>query len=166
MNDNNSSKFRNVHSAKYYLGRYIESGRNIEVIRSIPLSAIERYDVWQCAFGQEKEALKELYIKDFYHSMSDTYQLTKNNEAILGIFYGVAITRLTQLEEWNLVFTTDDGIKILLDICGQEKLDGLIAEANHSLSQRQEIISQYFKKDNEWVGYALSIVNKLKACKV
>ena len=47
-----NSEFSEAWAANEYLALYRKIG--IEVIKSIPLHHIKRYDVWQCVFSKRK----------------------------------------------------------------------------------------------------------------
>jgi hypothetical protein len=149
-------EFRNVHSAQHYLQVYIDSGRDINIIRSIPPSEINCFDVWQCVFEEEKEAYRVLSKKEFYYSLRE---LDQDPERAKLMIVGI---RLLQLEEWNTSFTVDDAIQITIDCFGENIVSPLINYVSKLADQRQKIIEAYKEKDEEWVSYAQNVINKLK----
>ena len=154
-----SKEFRNIHSARNLLKLYVKNGRDINLIKNLPISNIDRFDVWQIVFAEEPEAYRELMIKEYYHTFRKEYQ----DEACKDTMFLIAVNKLTQLEEWDTPpLTVEDAIKIIIDCLGKESLPKLIAKAEYCTKLRREIIEPYFKKDNEWVGYAKKVVNKLK----
>lgn len=154
-----SKEFRNVHSAKFCLNVYIERGRDLQVIRNIPIADIGRFDVWQCVFEKEPEAYRELCIKEWYND----YLKSSDDDNVNKIRLEFSVYRLIQLEEWNTSFTVQDAIKIIFDCCGTECLPFLIEKAEKCVESRKDIVKPYYKPDNEWVGYAERVVNKLKS---
>jgi hypothetical protein len=151
-------EFRNVHSARAYLKVYVDSGRNLEVIREIPLNEIERFDVWQCIFDSEPEAYKELCIKQWY----DTYIDTSENDSQKEFNLERIARRIVQIEEWNTAFTMQDAINIVLDCYGMECLPCLIDKTQKVVDIRKDIVKPYAKPDHEWVGIAERVLEKLK----
>lgn len=158
MTNETSKEFRNVHSARAYLKIYVDSGRNLETIRDIPINEIERFDVWQCIFEKEPEAYRELCIKEWYY----TFLHTPEDESVKELKLLLIVSRLIRCEEWNTPFTTQDGIDIILDCYGTDYLPLLIEKVKESADLRKEIVKPYFKPDHEWVGYADRVLEKLK----
>jgi archaeosine-15-forming tRNA-guanine transglycosylase len=124
------------------------------------MSQIGRFDVWQSVFGKEPEAYRELCIKEWYNTFFEAKKDT--NDELLILKYEMGVMRLIQLEEWNTPFTVDDGIKIIIDCFGKDVLPKIIIEAEKNVKQREEIVKPYVKQDDQWVGYAKNVLNKLK----
>lgn len=154
MNEN--SEYRNVHIAKHYLQLYLNSGKNLDAIRQIPLSEIDRSDVWQCVFESEPEAYRDLCKKTFYKDILLMSKCANN------FIYRSIVMRLIQLEEWNTSFSVNDAIKVTMDCLGIRALPELIKEAYEAAEQRKQIIAPYLKKDTEWVSFAEKVAIKLK----
>jgi len=153
-----SKEFRNVHSAKFYLNIYVERGRDLRVIRNIPIDEIGRFDVWQCVFEKEPEAYRELCVKEWYNDNLKS----SDNDDVNKFRLEFSVYRLIQLEEWNTSFTVQDAIKIIFDCYGTECLPFLIEKAEKCVESRKEIVKPYYKPDNEWVGFAERVLEKLK----
>lgn len=153
-----NSEFRSVHAANYVLDNYIRSNRDIRIIKDIPFDQISRYDVWQTVFSEEKEAYRELEIKEWYSLL---IEYSKNPMEIKKYSSVLCITLLTQTVEWNSPLKIQDEIKIILDIMGDEFLDSLISDAEDHCTRRMKIVEPYHKKDNEWVGYSKTVLDIL-----
>lgn len=152
-----SKEFRNVHSAQYYLRTYVDSNRNIDIIRSIPMVEIKRYDVWQAVFRDEPDAYRELCRKEWYRDFIDI----TSKEGSSSMIPMLVTSRMIQLTEWNGPFSVQDAISIIIDIFGIDYLSVLIEEGKQHVKQREEIIKPYFQQDSEWVGYAQTVVDLL-----
>lgn len=147
-----NSEFRNVHSAKAVLAAYIASEKDLNIIRSV--KTIGRMDVWQCAFSEEKEAYRELQIKEFYQSALDN----KDSKCAATLL----VVLLNQIVEWKTPLSIEDAIKIILDVMGPDYRPKLLTEAKHHHETRIEIVKPYVKHDDEWVNYSKIVVDAIE----
>ena len=151
-----SKEFRSVRAARAALEAYVASGRDLSVLRVIPTGPIDRYDVWQCVFENEREAYAVLedkeahlqFLKDF---MADPSEGVRSSVGVL------AITILTQKVEFKTPLPLKDLLAIIVDCLGEDFIPILKAEAAHSLETRIKICEPYAKADSEWVGYARQV---------
>jgi hypothetical protein len=139
---------------------YIDAGRDIQVIRSLPIAKIGRFDVWQCVFEKEPEALRELFLKEDYDFCSERPSVEMRNTHLL-----IVVIRLLQTFEWKLPVTIDDRIQVVVDFYGNECLDVLIDISNKMLRDRKQIVSAYTKPDLEWVNQTQVLVDTLSEIK-
>ena len=69
---------------------------------------------------------------------------------------------LNRIVEFKTPLSLQDTIRIIIDGMGEKILPHLIKQAEENVKLRREIISRYFKKDNEWVGYSQTVLKELK----
>lgn len=150
-----NSEFRCVHAARSALSTYKASGKNIDIIKAVKI--IDRYDVWQCVFEEEKDAYRELQIKELYDNLLK-YKYTKKLARITSMLY---ITILLRLVEFKTPLKLEDGVAIVLDGLGEKAIPHLKAEAKRNYEQRIEIIKPYFKHDVEWVAQSKKLIDVL-----
>lgn len=153
-----NSEFRAVRAARECLTKYIESGRDVAVIKAT--NNIDRFDVWQCVFEKEPLGYRELQIKELYQTC-----LKDRGDLAVELVASLYITILTQFVEFKTPLSLSDGIKVMVDSLGEESIDALIEEAKVFLDRRVEISSKYTLKDNEWVDYSKKVYNALKKLK-
>lgn len=165
-----SSESRVVHAANDALKAYLHSNKNINIIKDIPIQHIKRYDVWQCVFEKELEAFKELQIKEWYYMfldyksiLSDTELTDKQLKSLKSIIATTAISLLVQAVEFKLPLKIKDSISIIVDCLGDDFLPILTSEAEHYFQRRKDIVKPYFKHDNEWVGYSITVLEAVKS---
>ena len=155
-----SAEFRSVHCAESALKCYINSNKNINVIKNIPINNIDRYDVWLTVFSKEHEAYRELEIKEWY-SLLDDYRSA--SEGVKKYASVLCITLLTQTVEWDSPLKINDEISIILDIIGDNFLPVLIEKAEEHYNRRLEIVKPYHNPDNEWVSHSKKVFDALKS---
>ena len=154
-----SAEFRNVHEAREALEIYKKSGCDLQVIRSIPLDKIKRYDVWQCVFEKELLALRELQIKDLMSQLMQNHYFAPEMQ---GCRATLAIILITQHVEWKSPLSCEDAIKTALDCAGDGFLSHMINAAEESVERRERINAGHGLTDSQWVGYSRTVLKTLK----
>jgi hypothetical protein len=147
------SEFRSVHAAHELLDLYIKSGGDPKVIRDYS-APIDRYDVWMAVFEKHRPAVRQLQIKEFY---DDCLRHRAEDEHVHRIVTLTLVTRLNQLVEWKSPLSAKDAIDLILDALGKDILPMLVSQAQYIMELRRGIIKPYRNKDNEWVGYAVTV---------
>lgn len=153
---NEPNEFRSCHAAKEAYGRYVASGKDLNVIRSIPLDAIKRYDVWMSYFGKDEAAYTALQEKELYHMFIEYGQKRAEN-GLDGVLDMLAISRLERLVESGFGLKPLDGLKIIVDSLGDDFLPALLEEAIVAEKRRIKIIEPYRNKDDDWVKISTSV---------
>ena len=153
-----SDEFRGNHQAEQLLAQYQKS-RDLELIKSVPISDIKRFDVWKCVFEEEPEAFRELEVKEMYeifgriHYHGDDETTRKICQRMAMTLVVTFIDRKIENPQYAYL-SIEDLLRIVIDVFGVDILDDLTKEAEEHVAQRQEIIKPYFEKDNDWVQYA------------
>lgn len=152
-----STEFRNLNQARFYLKLYIDNNRNLKIIKGIPLSEINRFDVWACVFEKEPEAFREIYIKEYYDIFLK-YQDSNIKNKCVSMLAG---TMLMNIVEWNIPFTIDDAIQILIDCYGKEILEDVKSEVENIKKIREDIVKSYKNPDTEWINKPQLLIDKI-----
>ena len=165
-----SDEFRGIHQASQLLAQYKKS-RDLELIRSVPISDIKRFDVWQSVFEEEPEAFRELEIKKMYETFGRNHY-HGDDESTRKICRRMAMTLAVTFIDRKIEYpkhahlSIEDLLRIVVDVFGVEILDDLRTEAKEHVAQREEIIKPYFEKDNTWVQYAKDGMAKIEKFKL
>lgn len=159
-------EFHQVHAASEALAVYKKTG-SLDHLKAIPINSISRYDVWQCVFNGEenKPAFKILQEKELYNMFLE-YKNESKNIDLNEIRGNLGLCKLQHLQGDDVApyaLTPEEGLKIIMDCMGEEFHGPLLKAANWVVNTRQEIMSKYTEKNDDWINQAIQLRDMIQS---